>query len=171
MMTAERELLLARQIRLARAVGAEEVLISGRAGADYSSFSCPVLLDRWAGCGPLAGIERGLAACRSALLLVLAVDLPHVDLGLLESLLAQCSDGIGAVPLNESQIEPLIAIYPRAALPLAVRALESDRHAVQEFARSCEEHGLVRFVGFPEAAARLFTNWNCPADVGAKAEG
>ncbi|MGB6192080.1 MAG: NTP transferase domain-containing protein, partial [Terracidiphilus sp.] len=70
--------LLARQINLAWATRAAEVFISGRAGVDYSQFKCPVLLDRFpdagTGAGPLAGIERGLAALTQPRLLVLAVD-------------------------------------------------------------------------------------------------
>src|SRR6185312_13638918 len=38
--------LAARQVELARALGAEEVFISGRAGADYSALECRILHDR-----------------------------------------------------------------------------------------------------------------------------
>ncbi len=157
--------LLARQIGLAQAAGAEEVMISGRGGVNYSAFGCPVLLDRWPGCGPLAGIERGLAACRHSLLLVLAVDMPLLEVDFLDELLRECAQERGVVPMSGSRMEPLIAVYPKAALQLALRALESGDYAVHKFASLCANDGLVRFVQFPPAAARQFTNWNSPEDI------
>src|SRR3972149_4484685 len=52
--------MLAGALNLARNLGAREVFISGRAGADYSAFHCPVLFDLEPGLGPLGGIERAL---------------------------------------------------------------------------------------------------------------
>src|SRR5580765_4688037 len=69
--------LLARALSTLRDSGINEILISGRAGIDYSSLHYPVLLDLEPGCGPLSGIERALEAARAPLLLVLAVDLPN----------------------------------------------------------------------------------------------
>ena len=63
--------LLARQLALARAAGAREVFISGRADVDYSAFDYRVLLDDFPAAGPLAGIECALAASTLPLLLVL----------------------------------------------------------------------------------------------------
>src|SRR3974390_2217688 len=52
--------LLARAMSAVRDSGIEEALISGRAGADYSTLRCPILFDREPGCGPLSGIEHQL---------------------------------------------------------------------------------------------------------------
>src|SRR5206468_12665848 len=49
--------LLARQVQLVRAAGAIEVFISGRTGADYSTYVCRVLVDKFQGAGPLAGLH------------------------------------------------------------------------------------------------------------------
>lgn len=43
-----------------RALGVEEVSISGRVDRDYSALKCPVLFDLEPGLGPLSGNERGL---------------------------------------------------------------------------------------------------------------
>ena len=74
----EGQTLLARQIALARETGAAEIFIAGRSDTDYSSFGCRVLPDKFFDAGPLAGIERALAAANETLLLVLAVDLPQM---------------------------------------------------------------------------------------------
>lgn len=57
--------LIARALAAIRDAGVETVSISGRAGVDYSSLRCPVLLDREPGLGPLSGIERGLEAAHT----------------------------------------------------------------------------------------------------------
>jgi molybdopterin-guanine dinucleotide biosynthesis protein A len=107
--------LLARQIQLARAVGAAEVFISGRAGVDYAAFGERVLLDEVADAGPLAGIARALVETNAPLLLVLAVDLPEMSAEFLRRLAAHCTETTGAIPRVAGQVEPLAAFYPKAA--------------------------------------------------------
>jgi molybdenum cofactor guanylyltransferase len=118
--------LLARQIGLARKLGAAEVFISGRAKVDYSAFGCRVLEDKFADAGPLAGIERALDAMQSPLLLVLAVDLPQMNEDLLRRLSAGAANAFGAIPKLAGHIEPLAAFYPKAAMPLLVKLLDGS---------------------------------------------
>jgi len=157
--------LLARQIALARESGAREVFVSGRPGRDYSAFGCPVLLDQFPDAGPLAGIERGLDATSSPLLLVLAVDLPGLKVELLQRLSAQCRDEQGAIPRIAGRLEPLAAFYPRIAHPLAISLLKERSVAVRSFATLCVQSGLATFADLPGAAETAFTNWNVPGDV------
>jgi molybdopterin-guanine dinucleotide biosynthesis protein A len=156
--------LLERQIGLARAIGSKKIFISGRAGKDYSAFGCRVLRDKFADAGPLAGIERALAAASSPLLLVLAVDLPEMNARFLRGLLASCAENFGAIPRVNGNIEPLAAIYPRAARSLAEALLRAEEHEVACFAKQCVQAGLAGFVNLPASAAKHFTNWNSPAD-------
>ena len=157
--------LLARQIQFARQTGAGEVFISGRAETDYSEFGCRVLSDRFAGAGPLAGIERALAAATGPLLLVLAVDLPALQAALLQRLAAAGGDYLGAIPTVAGRIEPLAAFYPKAAHPLAEMLLGHRNNAVASFASHCVQSGLARFVGLSATEANDFANWNSPADL------
>jgi len=115
--------LLARQVRLLRDAGACEVFISGRAGADYGALGCRVLTDRFPGAGPLAGIEVALDAASAPLLLVLAVDMPHMSADVLQQLVGQCTETTGVVPRLAGAIEPLAAVYPKAALSLVATLL------------------------------------------------
>ena len=158
------ETLLARQIRLAQTVGATEVFISGRGGVDYSLFSGRVLLDELSEVGPLAGIERALAAMDSSLLLVLAVDLPEISADFLRELATHCTDQLGAIPRVDGRVEPLVAYYPRAAHALAVSRLNQKLLAIKDFAAACVLVGHARFVDLPASEARHFANWNSPAD-------
>jgi molybdopterin-guanine dinucleotide biosynthesis protein A len=161
--------LLARQIALVRKIGAAETFISGRAGADYSDFGCPVLCDPVAAAGPLGGIASALGALREPLLLVLAVDMVNMTDHFLEKLHVSCRDGGGAVPIHNNIVEPLAAFYPRTAGEMA-QGLLAGRHGgvspgAKDFARSCVEAGWASFVAVPPEEEGLFKNWNCPADL------
>lgn len=164
--------LLARQIALARQAGAQEVLIAGRPDVDYAMFACPVVRDRLPSAGPLAGIESALNATRMPLLLVLAVDLPHMTASLLRELAARCTASLGVVPCVGGELEPLATYYPKASLSAAARLLDSSLGgprtkfpSAKAFAERCIADGLVRTVDLPAADSCCFTNWNSPADL------
>jgi molybdopterin-guanine dinucleotide biosynthesis protein A len=118
--------LLARQVELAGTLGAREVFVSGRADVDYTALGYQVLLDRFPGAGPLAGIEAALAAATSPLVLVLAVDMPHMSVDVLRQLVGQCAETTGAIPRVAGEIEPLAAVYPKSALPLVTELLSKS---------------------------------------------
>jgi molybdopterin-guanine dinucleotide biosynthesis protein A len=157
--------LLARQVKLVREMGAAEIFISGRPEKDYSEFGCPVLQDKFAGAGPLAGIERALAATSSSLLLVLAVDLPAMKAGFLRRLAATCTDHYGAIPRLAGNIEPLAAFYPKSSRLLAESLLCGRHNAVAIFAGHCVRSGLAQFVDQSPGEAVYFSNWNSPSDL------
>jgi molybdopterin-guanine dinucleotide biosynthesis protein A len=164
--------LLARQIALARNVGATEFFVSGRVGMEYGVTTARILTDRFANAGPLAGIERALAEMSTAHLLVLAVDMPRLTAELLQKLAQVCGIECGAVPQIRSRIEPLAAFYPRRAHDLAARMLTEERsNSAQrtpgptDFARQGVAAGLLRLVPLSGAEAELFANVNSPADL------
>ena len=159
--------LLTRALDTVRDSGITEIYISGRAGADYSSTHCPILLDREPGCGPLAGIERALEASQAPLLLVLAVDLPRMTAAFLRQLAGRCDSRKGAIPLVRGQLEPLAAIYPIRCHPLARDGLRSGRRAVREFAEACRRAGALRTFKVSRAHVPCFDNWNTPSDISA----
>ena len=161
----EGQTLLARQIQLVRAAGAVEVFISGQPGVNYSEFGCPVLTDRFHDAGPLAGIHSALAAADSPLMLVLAVDLPGMPADFLRKLAAGCRENTGVVPRVAGNLEPLAAIYPKAALPLATFLLKENSFAVKNFAERCEQAALVSFADLPDATAGFFLNCNSPGEL------
>jgi molybdopterin-guanine dinucleotide biosynthesis protein A len=159
------EPLLARQINLALTTRATEVFISGRADADYSHFNCQVLLDMFPGAGPLAGIERGLAALTKDRLLVLAVDLPKMTEALLNTMAAASPEHLGGIPRLNGRIEPLAAFFPKASLRLAQIALRSGNYSVRAFSQHCVYAGIAKFIELPAHQMKCFTNWNSPTDV------
>lgn len=167
--------LLSRQIELARMAGASEVFISGRVEADYSVFDGVVLTDHFQSAGPLAGIERGLRAMTTPLLLVLAVDMPRLEAGFLRKLMAASAGGCGVIPQLNERIEPLVAIYPKAALSLAADLLSGAQSGNRtpgptDFARDCVREKLARLIPVAAAEAHYFTNLNTPEDVRANSD-
>ena len=155
--------LIARQIALVGDVGAGEVFISGREDVDYSAFGCRVLVDEFSAAGPLAGIERALDASASPLLLVLAVDMPAMNATMLRRLIASCTAVRGVIPRTKDGIEPLAAIYPKAALNKLKRELQQGKSpGVRWFAQECVASGLAQFVDVSDADAEFFASANSP---------
>jgi molybdopterin-guanine dinucleotide biosynthesis protein A len=159
------ESLIVRARSTLRASGIEEIMISGRAGTDYSKLPCQVLFDVEPGWGPLSGIDRALEASSAPLLLVLAVDLPNMTAAFLRNLAGHCDPLTGAVPEFNGQLEPLAAIYPKRSRSLAREFRLTGRLAARDFADACRRDHLVRAFSVPQADFACFENWNTPSDV------
>jgi molybdopterin-guanine dinucleotide biosynthesis protein A len=157
--------LILRQIETVQQLEPAEIFLSVRGPYDYASLGWPALLDTFPGQGPLAGIERALEVMQSSLLLVLAVDMPHVTAATLRRLAGHCSERTGAVPRIGDRIEPLAAIYPRTAHRPLVESLSENLNGAARFAQLCVTLGLAEFYDVPPSLHRDFTNWNSPADL------
>lgn len=124
----------------------------------YGHLGYPCLPDLRAGLGPLGGIEAALASARAELNLVLACDLPEIEVPHLRHLLTEAmqtgencivtADGSGA-------IQPLCAVYRSACLPVVRNALDSGRlklmavvHELQ--ARAIAVTNVIHNVNSPE---------------------
>jgi len=157
--------LIALAIEKVREAGVVEVFVSCREGESYDIPGCPVLHDLEPGFGPLGGIERGLHECRSPLLLVLAVDMPHMTVAFLRKMAARCDRLTGAVPRLENELEPLAAVYPKRCHAIAFDAIARSRHAVRDFAEACIREQALRPFTVSERDRGCFANWNAPEDV------
>jgi molybdopterin-guanine dinucleotide biosynthesis protein A len=96
---------------------------------------------------------------------VLAVDMPKMTVLPLQTLLVCCTETRGAIPRLDQGVEPLAAIYPRAALKIAQDLLTAQRQAARIFAEQCVEFDLAAFIDLPAEHSACFANWNSPADV------
>ena len=80
--------------------------------------------------GPAAGIGAGVAALveDDGAVLVLACDMPHVGeiARLLAAELTTCEEGTGIMAVSDGKKQPLAAIYPLAALKVAVAAARGE---------------------------------------------
>jgi molybdopterin-guanine dinucleotide biosynthesis protein A len=173
-----------RQLAVLRATNPAGIFISGKCDGPYSGCGVEILADEIPDSGPLGGIATALRRCTSDRLVVLAVDMPAMTADFLRALLdASNRHATGIVPslaadarsparissaAMESErrhLEPLAAVYPRAALAVADECLRAGERKLEVFIRSLESCGLasVHPVGVEDAA--LFANWNKPEDV------
>ena len=84
------------------------------------------------GSGPLAGIQAALAATRTELNLITAVDMPFLEPDFLKYLIAQAraSQAVVVVPRAGGRLQPLCAIYRKDFAEVAERSLRAGRNKV-----------------------------------------
>lgn len=153
-----------RQLTLLETLAPAELLIAGPNHADWLAAGCETLHDAVPDSGPLSGIVAGLRRITTPSLLVLAIDLPLMTADFLAQLIASSAGDVGVVPKRADCFEPLAAVYPKAALPLAENALQVRDRSVQRFAALCVGHQLLREHMISPDEERLFLNANTPAD-------
>ncbi|MES2569890.1 MAG: molybdenum cofactor guanylyltransferase [Verrucomicrobiota bacterium] len=164
----EGEPLWRRQLATLRGTGPGELLVSCRPPGHPFETEGGILCvyDGMGGMGPLGGMAALMRRARFEFLLVLAIDLPRVNARFLQSLIRQAiGSGRGVVPREERWFQPLAAVYPRAALPLADAHLCGEDRSMQHFVRRALELGLVAEYRIEEAESDLFRNVNTPADL------
>jgi molybdenum cofactor guanylyltransferase len=163
------ELLVARQVRLLGEAGVDECWVSVAAGkrAGYPEVREDVrwVEDAVAEAGPMEGIRQVLERTSAGWLLVLAVDLPALEVGFLRTLRGCCADGRGVVPVTRRGREPLCAVLPVAAARAEVsgwKATEewSPRRLVDAGVRG----GWMREWALENAMEPLLANWNVPGE-------
>jgi len=119
--------------RVLRAVGAccRQVVVVTSGSRPYPGLAVPVVVDRWPGRGPLAGIEAGLRACPTPYAAVVACDLPFLRPRLLCGL-AEAARGVqAAVPVTDRP-HPLCAVYRRDAAGVADEVLQAGGGSVRD---------------------------------------
>ena len=124
-----------------------------------------MLFRSWNEVGPLGGIATCLSRTQSALLLVLAIDLPQIQPGFLKKLLARSEADCGVVPIHHSRFEPLIAIYPRVALRVAIDQIKEQDYVLQHFINKLFENRLMTGYEVELGEQNQMENWNTPADM------
>lgn len=69
------------------------------------------------------------------------------------------------LPSAATNIEPLAAVYPRAALALADECLRAGEFKLETFVRKLESAQLAVILSVTEKETPFFTNWNAPEDL------
>lgn len=120
--------------------------------------------DRLGGEGPLAGILGGLAAARTPLVAVAAVDMPEVSPPLFAEL-AAAWDGrrVAVVPSSDGHPQPLHAVYATSALPAMAALFDAGERSPTRALRRLDalvleptgDAGWARGLDTPEALARF----------------
>ena len=164
--------LLLRQIGILEQAGLRNIAVA--AGSENRPplppipAGIPLLRDRFADLGPLAGVEAGLgwahAQFPNGWTLLVAVDLPELSVEWLQQLIMRIAPNQGCVPIYQGRLEPLAAIYPNQAWAIAQEHLETQKASVQAFCRRGLETGWMSPWELSDQDHRALTNWNTPSD-------
>lgn len=158
------ETLLARAMRLAGAVTAEARIVGS--AARFGRYGA-VVEDIFPKRGPLGGIHAALSSSATDMNLVLAVDLPFVELDFLKYLIARaCAcDAVVTVPHASGGWQPLCAVYRRAFAKTAEAALMQGKNKIDALFVSVKTEVIgedeLTGAGFSSA---MFRNLNTPED-------
>jgi molybdopterin-guanine dinucleotide biosynthesis protein A len=98
-------------------------------------------------------------------LLALAIDMPAMTAAHLALLWRAASPGCGVLPCIGHQMEPLPAIYPAEALPIASALLAGADVSLGTFTRALAAAGRMKTQTIARRDAKLYANWNAPADL------
>ncbi len=127
--------------------------------------SARVVADRYVDAGVLAGVHAGLLAARGELALVVACDMPFLNLDLLRYIISLARDADVVVP-RWTDVEPLHAVYrPATCLGPIEKALARGERRVVSFydglrVRYVERAEIARF----DPQGLSFFNVNGPED-------
>jgi molybdenum cofactor guanylyltransferase len=158
--------LLERMLALTRAVSSD-VRIVGSA-QKFAEFG-PVVEDLFPDCGPLGGIHAALRSSRADRNLVVAVDMPFVEIRFLEFLLECASahpSALVIVPRSSDHWQPLCAVYRKSFAWVAEAALAKGKNKIDPLFTEVEVRAVseseIAGLGFSPA---LFHNLNTPEDL------
>lgn len=142
-----------------------EVVVVVRDPAAFPVPGARLLTDRHPGRGPLEGLASGLHALASDRALVVACDMPFLDVPVLRLLACQPDDAEAIVPVSPIGREPLCAIYARRILPRLDAALEGGERRMTAFLDALQVRELPVAAFAPlDPAGRTFWNLNRPED-------
>lgn len=116
----------------------KQFLISVSDGDRYSFLGIEVIPDKVPDRGPLMGIVSALEASAHDLNVVVACDMPDVDVDFIKRLLRESEGFDGVVPVTENaRREPLCAVYRKSILETMNEALSSGERKIYEVLKRC----------------------------------
>jgi molybdopterin-guanine dinucleotide biosynthesis protein A len=145
----------------------DEILITTNQPQDYAYLDLPMAADETPGAGALVGLHTALKAAHGERVLVLACDMPFVNVPLLKHLLELSVDVDIVVPRWQDILQTLHAVYRRSAcLPAIEQVLEQGLKRVISFypqveVREISEQEILRF----DPGGLSFFNVNTPEEL------
>ena len=158
-------------VALLAPVGREVILVARdeQQAEGYTFLSgVRIVTDQETERGPLMGFYSGLSALHpsSTYALVVAVDMPLVQPALISYLLSLATSDAIVMPFVQEAPQVMLAVYPRAILPIAAQCLREGRRGIRSILEvapvSYIEEAQLRNVD-PEL--RSFVNVNTPEEL------
>ncbi len=140
----------------------DQLLISANDTAKFAFLEVTVVADKATGQGPLMGIVSALEASPHDANLVVACDVPYIDMRLVRRLLRDLGPNDVAAPVAaDGGVEPLFAAYRKSALRPLKAALAAGECSVRKALKQCRVVPVDTDLGKP------LVNLNTPEDYGA----
>jgi len=131
------EQLLDRQVRILKQ-HFQDVIISANDPEKLDYLNVPVVKDQHEGKGPLEGLTSVLSASRTEYNFVVAVDIPTIDMKLVEKMRSNLDHVSAVVPVCiDGRQEPLFAFYSKNCIPIFRAALEEGEYAIHRALKRC----------------------------------
>ena len=119
-----------------------DVVVVGRTGSDEACGPVRFVQDETPGLGPLGGLYTGLGVVEHGRALAVGCDMPFINRGVLEELLAQDGGADATVARTGGRAQPLLAVYDRRVRSVVGRLLASEDRSLMELLRTIS----VRYV-------------------------
>jgi len=125
----------------------DQLLVSADDAHKYAFLGLDVVPDEVPGQGPLMGLASTLEASVNELNVVVACDIPEIDMTLLRQMLS-LADGYDIVLPRSSEglSEPLFAVYRKSVCPIMQKALSSGERWIRAIYDGCR----TRYIDLPE---------------------
>ena len=137
----------------------DEILISVSRGQSYDFLPCRLIEDEIEEQGPLGGILSALRAAANDACIVMACDIPDINLDFLARMLGEAVGYEIVVPSpGEGLFEPLLAVYRKSVIPKIERLLASSNRQVLALFDLCR----TKFLEMDDAS--WLKNLNTPQD-------
>jgi molybdenum cofactor guanylyltransferase len=118
-----------------------QVLISANDAEKYAFLDLDVVPDRMPGHGPLMGIASALEASDSEFNLVVACDIPQIDLPFARRMLAAAKGADAVIPVTgDGEKQPLFAIYRKSVQPGINEVLAFGGRRISHLYGLCQVH-------------------------------
>ena len=121
--------------------------------------------DIYPGSRALGGIYTALDAARCHYCLIVACDMPFLNLALLRYLISLAPDFDAVIPCSTEGLEPLHAVYSKACLDPIAQRLSAGRLRIRDFLDEVRAYTLTqREIADFDPGFLSFFNMNTPAD-------
>jgi molybdopterin-guanine dinucleotide biosynthesis protein A len=127
----------------------DNLLVSIAKGKQSPLENVRVVVDKYDGFGPLAGICSALTESYSRVSLVVACDIPYVHPMLIRKMLSFCNDYDIVVPsFKADTVEPMMAVYTKACLGAIEMQIDRKKLRVTDLFNICK----TKIIAWPDNA-------------------
>lgn len=135
------------------------VMISANDSEKLKRFGLPIIRDEHPGRGPLEGLTSALAASETERNFVVAIDIPRIDLKLLQGMWKKVHQTSVVVPVTvDGNLEPLYAFYEKSCVPTFRRLIREGELAIYRALSQCS------VFHYPLSGHVKLSNLNRPED-------